>query len=99
MKKLAVICLLLTAVGLSACSRTSKIPPLAQISNLSDQQLTKELNGFSIEEIHSAFGEPDGHTFGFWSDIYHFPDSHKVAFLYYDTDGYVDTVKTDDRNE
>lgn len=100
MKKILMILLAVSlAISLIACGESAELPSLAEISAFSDQRITDILSGLSVEDIHAAYGEPDGSTFGFWADIYEFPDSSKVVFVYYNADGMVETVKTDYQNE
>ncbi|HWR23331.1 MAG TPA: hypothetical protein VN366_07620 [Feifaniaceae bacterium] len=55
----------------------------------------KKLLGFSLDEIHERYGEPDGMLFGFWGEIYRLEDGTQFT-VYYDGDGRVNAVKSGD---
>lgn len=74
-------------------------PELGEIAGYTQEQLDEKLIGRSQEELHSAWGKPDGMLSGFWGDIYHVPDGYESIILYYDADGTVETIKADHRND
>lgn len=75
------------------------VPSLLEIAQNSDKELQDTLRGFSAEEIHAKWGEPNWELFGFWGDIYHFPGSDRAIILYYDANGIINNIKTDYQNE
>lgn len=104
MKKYIIFVLTLTvALALAGCTSspdgTTDTPKLVEITGYTQEQLDEKLIGCSQEEIHSAWGEPDGMLSGFWGDIYHVPDGYESIILFYDADGIVETIKADDRND
>lgn len=104
MKKHIVFVLTLTAaLALAGCASrpdgTADTPEFGEIADYTQEQLDEKLIGRSQEEIHSAWGEPDGMLSGFRGDIYHVPDGYESMILYYDADGIVETIKVDHRND
>ena len=61
--------------------------------NYTQEQLEEKLIGLSGEEMHNAWGEPDGYLSGFWGDIWNLDDNNNtfIAF-YYDEKGYVENI-------
>ena len=81
---------LLLVIG---CSSRSDIPGLEDIPSYTQAQLEKELLGLSFEEMHAAWGEPDGFLYGFWGDIWRFDEaSDGQVILYYDAEGEVEDI-------
>lgn len=104
MKKYIVVVLMLTAaLVLAGCRSRSDgatdTPELGEITDYTQEQLDEKLIDRSQEELHSAWGEPDGILSGFWGDIYHVPDGYESIILYYDANGAVETIKVEYRND
>ncbi len=68
---------------------------LSQADATSTPEDLEKLLGFSVEQIHELFGEPDGTLSGFWGDIYQLDDGMEFI-AYYDADGIVNIVKSGD---
>ena len=75
MKKQLMILLLASLPLVIGCSSRSDIPGPEDIPSYTQAQLEKELFGLSFEEIHAAWGEPDGYFSGFWGDIWRFDEA------------------------
>lgn len=72
---------------------------LGKISGLPQTQLENTLVGYSREQIHLLWGEPDDVVFGFSGDIYHVPNSYESIILCYNADSFAEAVKVDYRND
>ena len=93
MKKQLMILLLASLLLVIGCSSRSDIPGLEDIPSYTQAQLEKELFGLSFEEMHAAWGEPDGYLSGFWGDIWRFDEaSDGQVILYYDAEGEVEDI-------
>lgn len=87
------ILLLASLLLVIGCSSRSDIPGLEDIPSYTQAQLEKELFGLSFEEMHAAWGEPDGYLSGFWGDIWRFDEaSDGQVILYYDAAGEVEDI-------
>lgn len=87
------ILLLASLLLVIGCSSRSDIPGLEDIPSYTQAQLEKELFGLSFEEMHAAWGEPDGYLSGFWGDIWRFDEaSDGQVILYYDAEGEVEDI-------
>jgi len=74
------------------------IPGIGQMEAFSEEQITELLAGIHRDRLIKAWGEPDDELSGFWGEIFFIPDSYTVVITYYDQDGFVEMVKTDQRN-
>lgn len=74
------------------------IPDLKELDSLSERQLIERLSDIHRDKLITAWGEPDDTLSGFWGDVFFIPDSYTVIITYYDQDGFVEMVKTDQRN-
>lgn len=74
-------------------------PTLWEMDGLSNEELTAALTGISRETLLSAWGDPNGHLSGFWGDIFHIPGSFTSIIVYYDEAGFVERVRSDQRNQ
>ena len=93
MKKQLMILILASLLLVIGCSSRSDIPGLEDIPSYTQAQLEKELFGLSFEEMHAAWGEPDGYLSGFWGDIWRFDEaSAGQVILYYDAAGEVEDI-------
>ena len=93
MKKQLMILILASLLLVIGCSSRSDIPGLEDIPSYTQAQLEKELFGLSFEEMHAAWGEPDGYLSGFWGDIWRFDEaSDGQVILYYDAAGEVEDI-------
>lgn len=87
------ILLLASLLFVIGCSSRSDIPGLEDIPSYTQAQLEKELFGLSFEEMHAAWGEPDGYLSGIWGDIWRFDEaSDGQVILYYDAEGEVEDI-------
>ena len=75
------------------------IPGLKQMDGLSAERMEEKLKGVSREILRNAWGEPDDQLSYFSGDIFHIPESFTSIIVYYDEAGYVERVRTDQRNE
>lgn len=75
------------------------IPGLKQMEEYTEQSMTELLTGISRDALRKAWGEPDDQLSYFSGDIFHIPQSFTSIIVYYDEAGYVERVRTDQRNE
>lgn len=93
MKKQLMALFLASILLLIGCSSRSAIPALEDIPSYTQAQLEEALSGLSNEEMHAAWGEPDGFLSGFWGDIWRFDEaSDERVILYYDAEGKVEDI-------
>lgn len=93
MKKQLMALFLASTLLLTGCPSRSDIPGLEEIPSYTQAQLEEELSGLSNEEMHAAWGEPDGFLSGFWGDIWRFDEAGDgQVILYYGAEGTVEDI-------
>lgn len=85
--------------GVKFDTEWTAIPGLKQMDGLSAERMEEKLKGVSREILRNAWGEPDDQLSYFSGDIFHIPESFTSIIVYYDEAGYVERVRTDQRNE
>jgi len=74
-------------------------PTLWEMDGLSNEALTAALTGISRETLLSVWGDPNDHLSSFFGDIFHIPGSFTSIIVYYDEAGFVERVRSDQRNQ
>lgn len=93
MKKvlLSIVLLLITCVNICGCRNedANTIPALEEVIQMSDEEATDCLAGYSREELAAAWGEPDPWPFGMVGDWWHYGNNGGYVEILYvlDTGG------------
>lgn len=94
----ALLLSVLLILSMTACGKEdSAAVKLEDIAILSEETLETLFSGMPREDIHEAWGEPDGMLSGLWGDIYKIPDSDRQIIVYYDADGLISNIKIIDQ--
>lgn len=90
MKKKVLILISLLLVGALAVGlwfrhhhrkNTDDLPALSSLAQMTEEEITDLLAGYRLEQLHEAWGEPEGTLFGMFGEIW-LLDGEQEQYLY-----------------
>lgn len=74
----------------------SKALMISYLEEKGEDYASKKIEGYSVDGLCTVWGEPDGNLFGMFGYIWESED--RFFIVYFDTDGFAESVKLGERS-